>query len=421
MRLRLATALAALCALVPAAPAAEAAPAYRGIQMMPVRTDSPADGISKELDLARRARANLVKSDVSWAELEPQPGAYSEAYLSRIDQLTRGAAKRGLKVMLLLQATPCWDVRAAQADCAAGGSAQPPADFDAYGRAAALLAKRFGSRLAAIEVWNEPDHVNEEYWKGDDKAGKYAQLLRATYRPVKAANSRVAVLGGSLVGASGEFLKQLYDAGIKGHYDGLSVHYYDLVLASLRSIREAQRKNGDSKPLWLTEFGFTSCYPRQRTQEGHRCVSAREQGTFLLDVFKALRRTSYVRAGVIYNMRDTEQYSFGLATPELEPKRSLRDLARAFARPLAAPRPIRLGESRSGVSGSAPVGDVLKLQAFRGACRRQSSASRPRYEVFDMKLVRGRFNWRVPALRSGRWCIYAEQYWTKRKALVDLS
>jgi Cellulase (glycosyl hydrolase family 5) len=419
MRLATALALTAATAAALAAPA-QAAP-YRGAQMIPLRVDTPADGIAKELDIAKKAKLNLVKADVSWAQLEPADGAYSEDYLDRIDELTAAAARRKLKVLLLLQTTPCWTNSGPEGSCTDAGSDYPPIDYDAYGRAAALLAERFGSRLAAIEVWNEPDHVNEEYWKGDDKAGRYAELVKATYPKVKAADGRVQVLAGALVGASGDFLQELYDAGIKGSYDGISVHYYDLVLASLRSIREKQRANGDSKPVWLTEFGFTSCYPAETEEEGHPCVSRRDQGTFLLDIFQALRKTSWVRGAVIYNMRDTEQYKFGLASPTFEPKPSLTKLAKAFSRKLAAPRKIKLRESGSGVTGTAPVGDVMKLQAYKGSCKRQRQGAQPKYEVFDQRLVRGRFNWELPALTRGKWCIYAEHYWTKRTALVDIT
>ena len=418
--MRLAIALALATAALAAAPA-HAATAYRGVQLSPLRMD-PA-GVTEELTLAKKARVNLVKVDVSWAVLEPEAGAYSAEYLDRIDDFTRAAAQRNLDVLLLLQTTPCWTDSDPAGPCDTDdGSDYPPQDHDAYGRAAALLAERFGSRIAAIEIWNEPDHVNEEYWKGDDKAGRYVQLVRATYSKVKDADSRVQVLAGSMVGASGAFLQQLYDAGIKGHYDGLSVHYYDLVLASLRSIKATLDANGDRSRVWLTEFGYTSCYPGRRRQEGHECVSRRQQGKFLLDIFRAVRKTRWVKAGVIYNMRDTEQYKFGLASPTFEPKPVLRKLAKAFKRRrLAAPRKVKLRETRKGVKLTAPVGDVMKLQAFKGPCKRQGRGSRARFEDDSLQLVRGRFHWKKRALRRGKWCIYAQHYWTGREAFRDLT
>jgi hypothetical protein len=63
----------------------------------------------------------------------------------------------------------------------------------------------------------------------------------------------------------------------------------------------------------------------------------------------------------------------------------------------------------------------MKLQAFKGSCKRQREGASARYEVQDMQLSRGRFNWRIGALTRGKWCIYAEHYWTGRKALVDLT
>ena len=85
------------------------------------------------------------------------------------------------------------------------------------------------------------------------------------------------MLAGSLVGANGVFLKALYAAGIKGYYDGLAVHYYTLTLASLRSIHEVQVANGDTKPLWLNEFGWSSCWPRYRIQQEQACVTPQTQ------------------------------------------------------------------------------------------------------------------------------------------------
>ena len=57
------------------------------------------------------------------------------------------------------------------------------------------------------------------------------------------------MLAGSLVGSNGAFLRALYAAGIKGYYNGLSVHFYNLTLASVRSIHEVQLANGDDDEL----------------------------------------------------------------------------------------------------------------------------------------------------------------------------
>ena len=102
-------------------------------------------------------------------------------------------------------------------------------------------------------------------------------MLRAAYPAIKAANPSVLVLAGSLVGSNGNFLRALYAAGIKGYYDGLSVHFYNLTLGSLRSIHEAQLANGDTKPLWLDEFGWSSCWPARKIEQEQACVTPRSR------------------------------------------------------------------------------------------------------------------------------------------------
>ena len=103
-------------------------------------------------------------------------------------------------------------------------NAWPPSNPATYAAFVAYLAQRYGTRLAAIEVWNEPDQANQAYFAGPEKPQRYAAMLRAAYPAIKQANPNVPVLAGSLVGANGVFLRALYAAGIKGYYDGLAVH-----------------------------------------------------------------------------------------------------------------------------------------------------------------------------------------------------
>jgi hypothetical protein len=178
------------------------------------------------------------------------------------------------------------------------------------------------------------------------------------------------VIGGSLVGSNGAFLRALYTAGIRGYYDGLAVHFYNLVLASLRSIHEVQLAHNDSKPLWLDEFGWSSCYPRHRIEEEQACVTAPTQAVNLSDVFHALARTPYVAAEVMYDLQDSSFEQFGVLSISGARKPAFTALSRALASPFASPRGVSLGLRRRGrailASGSAPVGDYMQLEAFQG-------------------------------------------------------
>ena len=115
-----------------------------------------------------------------------------------------------------------------------------PAMNSDYASFVAFLAARYGSGLAAIEIWNEPDQANEQYFAGPNKPALYAALLRAAYPAIKAAEPerhRARRLDRRLERG---LPARLYAAGIKGYYDALAVHFYTLTLgASARSARSS--------------------------------------------------------------------------------------------------------------------------------------------------------------------------------------
>ncbi|HEY4869823.1 MAG TPA: hypothetical protein VII79_07435 [Candidatus Dormibacteraeota bacterium] len=277
--------------------------------------------------------------------------------------------------------TPCWTSSAPAAllgRCSTTrltqANAWPPKDPAGFAAFVAFLAQRYGTRLAAIEVWNEPDQSNELYFAGPSKPSRYAAVLRAAYPAIKQANPSVPVLAGSLVGASGGFLRALYAAGIKGYYDGLAVHFYNLTLASLRVIHEVQLANGDTKALWLDEFGWSSCWPRFRLQEEQACVTRHVQATNIADTYRALAHTRYVDAVLLFQLTGSVADDFGVLNENDTRKPAFSALARVLSSPFGSPGRVTLRLHRRGAqivaSGSAPVGDYMQLEAFKGSLLR---------------------------------------------------
>lgn len=403
-------ALVLLAALLAAAPVAAApVPPVRGVGLSNVGASTPLAAIDAELDQAKALGATSVRAEVSWAALEPAgKGDRQTEYLARIDRLFNGAARRGIRPLLLLLRTPCWasSKPGTPADCSGDFESFPPRNPDDYGDIAAWLADRYRGKLAGIEIWNEPDHVNEEYFEGPDKPARYVALVKAANRALKAANSGLPVIAGSLVGADGRFLQALYDEGMRGQYDGLAVHYYDLTLASLRAIRAVQSENRDRTPLWLSEFGWTSCFPSAKTEGEHACVTRAQQARNLGDIFRALRGRSWVRAAIVYKLRDAPREHFGLVDSRGRRKPAFWALRTAFRRGLGPPRRPTARVSGGRVTGTAPAGDILTVQGFR-----------PDGTFFYQAIVRpdrfGRFSVTLPAaVRGAR--LVVEQPWTGR-------
>jgi hypothetical protein len=377
----------AVCSSAWLAPSSRAAPTpvapqpaalLGGVNIAGLGTHSVLAEADHAISVARQLHARIVRADFPWSVLEPSgPGMIDPHALAFADRLVSDATAAGIRVVATVAGTPCWASSAPRSllsSCRAGedsaAKSWPPNAPSDYAAIVAFLARRYGAQLAAIEVWNEPDQANEAHFAGPHKAERYAALLRAAYPAIKQASPGVPVLGGSLVGSNGVFLRALYAAGIRGFYDGLSVHFYNLTVASLRSIHEVQLANGDTRPLWLDEFGWSSCWPRHRVQQEQACVTAQIQAANLTATFRTLARIPYVAAALVYKLQDSPLEDFGVLSAGGGHKPSFGALARVLASPFGSAGRVKLGLRRRGArvlaSGSAPIGDFMELEAFQG-------------------------------------------------------
>jgi hypothetical protein len=425
-KIRRKLALALLSGAVLAAGAAGASPAqalvpYHGVNVSGIEggTTDPSP-IYAQLAAAHRLHANVIRIEFAWRALEQTPGQLDPGQLGLADQVMKRAHQLGLKVILTLDHTPCWASAAPPADHPTCNSTSsdplapdyPPADPQVFARFAGQMAARYKADLLAIEIWNEPDHQDQLYFAGPNKPQRYAAMLRAAYKAIKQADQHIQVLGGSLVGANGAFLEALYAQGIKGFYDGLSIHYYDVVLGSVRNIRSVQVHHGDHKPLWLIEFGWTTCLPRS-TQGGHDCVSPRVQAQDLSDIFAATAHTGYLKAATIYNMLDDTGYDFGLENMSSQPKLAFSKVSQIFASGRARLSPVTVHLRRQGghvvASGTVPAGDAAELDVNIGPSLRYKATFTPdRYNHYSLS---------IPASLGTRGMhIHVYQYWSGKGA-----
>jgi hypothetical protein len=416
-----------LCLLAGFAPAAgaERAASARpasGAPLGGINIPGPSGGATlaqadKAIAEAKALHAKIVRVEVLWSDLQPTgPSTNDPKEVAYTDRVVNDAGAAGIRVILLVDGTPCWASSAPaplRRKCVPTRSSRAnswppsnPADFAAF---TSYLAKRYGSLVTAIEIWNEPDQANEDYFAGPHKAARYAALLRSAYPAIKQANAQVSVLAGSLVGSNGVFLRSLYAAGIKGFYDGLAVHFYTLTLAAVRSIHEVQLANGDTTPLWLDEFGWSSCWPRHRVELEQGCVTAQTQAANFTDVFRSLATTSYVAAEVIFKLQDSPGEAFGVLTTSHRRKPSFAALGRILASPFGPVHPVTLHLRRSHgrviASGAGPVGDYMQLDTYQGSVLRFRA-------VFTLDRF-NRYTITIPAILGTHGLrVRVYQYWT---------
>jgi hypothetical protein len=370
-----------------------------GINLPGLGSGSTPSDADEEIAIARSLHAKAIRIELAWAVLQPDgPGAIDARSLVYLDRLLADASSSGIAVIALVDGTPCWASSAPaelRGGCQARGqgaaNSWPPSDPADFAALVGALAARYGSKLTALEVWNEPDQANERYFAGPNKPQRYAALLKAGYTAIKQAAPSIKVLAGSLVGSNGIFLRELYAAGIKGYYDGLAVHFYTLTLAALREFHAVQLANGDSTPLWLDEFGWSSCYPQQKIQEEQACVTPAVQAQNITNIYRSLSQTPYVAADTLYKLHDGRNNQFGVLTDSGARKRSFTALASVLASPRRSPSKITLTlrHNRGHVvaRGSAPVGDYMRMEAFKaGALRFRATFTLDRLNHYSLTL-----------------------------------
>jgi hypothetical protein len=291
--------------------------------------------------------ANAVRIDISWSSLETDgKGQYSPWYVQKADHVFQHAQDRGLKIVAVMWSTPCWasaapDTLRQGCDGAwwdRGVDRYAPRDMNDFGDAAQYVANRWGSKLAALEVWNEPNLADQYSLHAADPAATDADLLKAAYPRIKSAAPNLPVLAGVLSGSDGKFLESLYSHGIGGNFDGVSIHPYNewrdpddawkdewkqwSFLKGIPWIHQIMENHGDgAKGVWLTEFGFSTCGQGDRW-----CVGDQQQAEYIKDSFRIARRWDYVKAALVYNLRNKgtnpsgREDQFGMLNRDFSPK-----------------------------------------------------------------------------------------------------
>jgi hypothetical protein len=199
--------------------------------------DSPAYGIHVFMwwkpDIARRDLALVqemgfgwVKQQFSWREIEGIEKGQYDWY--RSDIIVEAVEQGGLKLLVRLDGQPFW---AEPADNQYQDN-QPPADYQDYFDYCGAVASRYRGRIAAYQVWNEPNLSREWGTRPPDPVA-YTALLKGCYQAIKAADPQAIVISSGLAPTGtrsadampdSEFLQAMYDAGAAPYFDVLGVN-----------------------------------------------------------------------------------------------------------------------------------------------------------------------------------------------------
>jgi hypothetical protein len=224
---------------------------------------------TRDLSLIRAANVGWVRINIPWREVNPQRGSWS---WNNTDAMVRSARAKGLKVLAILSTAPVW---AGSND----NGTRPPSQIGYWQQYVRRVAARYGGRIQAYEIWNEPNLENDGPgvgWDGDLWSfPRYADYLRAAAIQIRKYAPGTLVVGpvtssqsnGRTVDVFRQLEEVVYPDGPAGSFlDVVSFHgnarddqsVLD-VLAQIEAqlgILQGRNPSNAVKPLWLTELGW---------------------------------------------------------------------------------------------------------------------------------------------------------------------
>ena len=241
---------------------------------------------TRDLGLVREAGFKWVKQTFAWRDIEIEHGRYDWSRADKVVSLATDVFTRSL--IIRLDREPYWDRENYPLD--QGIAAGPPRDLQHFFDFCGVIAARYKGKVAAYQVWNEPNLARE--WGGQPPNVKqYVEMLKGCYGAIKQADPNALVISAGLAPTGNgppaamsdeQFLREMYAVGGGAYFDLLGVHAPGFRAAPetppgiafsvpelggqrffafrhVEDLREIMLRNGDgAKQVAVLEFGWTT-------------------------------------------------------------------------------------------------------------------------------------------------------------------
>ena len=169
-----------------------------------------------------------VKVQVSWKLYQPAPDQYSEERFGDLDKLVQAAQANNISVLLSVAKAPEWSRPTTELD-------GPPSNNDRFRQFMQALAQRYQGKVAAYELWNEPN-LQREWNGGPLDAAALVALIQAGAEGIRTADPTALVISGApavtgindgIVAIDDRvYFRAMLAAGVAELVDGFAVHPY---------------------------------------------------------------------------------------------------------------------------------------------------------------------------------------------------
>lgn len=306
-------------------------------------------------------KVNWVKVQVAWELIQPNHRDEFGTEFQRLELYLQDASNRGFNVLVSVAKAPNWARSTQEED----GPPDDPAAL-AYFLDFFLRRNDLGSRIDAIEVWNEPNLARE--WRGRPlNGGEYMRYFAAAYQAIRNYSPNIVIItaapaptGNSAVSVDDrDYLQQMYAAGLGRYTDiAIGVHPYSwgnspdarccngidgqnwdddphfFFANTLEDYRQIMVNNGHSDvKLWATEFGWATWagLPGSAPEEWMTYNTPQNQAHYILRAFEIAQSLDYMGPMILWNLnlaqvnpeliaeRD-ERIAYSLVLPEGNPQ-----------------------------------------------------------------------------------------------------
>ncbi len=232
-----------------------------------------------QADIVARLRelgVGWVKTQISWKVFQPEPNRFDEELFDELDRFVDLAVENDLQVMLGVAKAPEWSRPTTEMD-------GPPADYGLFQEFMAALATRYRTKVAAYELWNEPNLQRE--WNGAPlSARSLVDLIRAGADGIRAVDPQ-AVLVSAAPATTGvndgvvaiddrQYLQQMLAAGVVDVVDAIGAHPYGWANPADSSVHDATHETSSHNDHPSFYFADTlDDYRRILDEAGHGDVS----------------------------------------------------------------------------------------------------------------------------------------------------
>jgi hypothetical protein len=323
-----------------AAPLAETA---RGVEVF-VTGQSLEDVVALVNDLD----VEWIKLVMNWRDVELVQGTLN---VDVYDAAIEAFAAQGKSILLTLTGAPDWARPSATPFVLGLGQYGPPDDVATFAAFAAQIAERYGNRVAAYEIWQEPNlrrsWIDARTTSRDDARLSpiaYLDLLKAASQAIRAVNPEAVIVSAGLAPTGLTSIQNAYsdrlflrdllrggllewadavgvepdgfanppDArcceaseGVLTHYEQSEFYFYE-TLNDYRNLLDAN--GGAGVPLWPTRFGWgtadgnTLVSPNMDENPFLTYTNQAEQAAYTLRAFELGQELGYVGPMFLYNL-----------------------------------------------------------------------------------------------------------------------